>query len=59
MGIGRIVGISQRNQIYDEGFCISNTYNTLDEADRALREFIVETLGIPLNKIKRIGVDYE
>lgn len=42
----RIVGISYMFQIYDEGFCVSNKYKNLDEAEENLKKFIIKTLGM-------------
>lgn len=42
----RIIGISSRFQIYDGGFCVSNKYKTLDEAEESLKKFVIRTLGV-------------
>lgn len=42
----RIIGISTRFQIYDEGFCISNPYKNLSEAEDALKKYVLKTLGL-------------
>ena len=42
----RIIGISSRFQIYDEGNCVSNPYKTLMEAESALKEYVLKTLGM-------------
>lgn len=42
---GRIISINSRLKIYDGKFCISNAYNTLAEAEEALKKYVLETLG--------------
>lgn len=42
----RIIGISSRLQIYDNGSCVSNKYENLQSAEEALKKFVEKTLGL-------------
>lgn len=42
----RTIGISTRNQIIDEGFCVSNPYKSLAETEEALKKFVSKVLAM-------------